>query len=1475
MPIRLNDEHCLLWIKDPSVSPFENKDKDQDRKIRKNIFNEEKNKNPKSFLRRIKRKCFYKSDLRQKIVDQINEYKSNKTLRLYKLKDEINNSIEYITPPFTIEECERWLENHLENPRFNKTKSTPSMKVYDKITLDDPIYIELIYTSLQYGLSTPAYLANESPTLPDKINEWLEKKIHKNLNKLIKNIKIRLQFMNENDKYFTDHNVESFDKNSKIKSFFSKSKIVKKKKSSDVLYSSSIESLNLAEKKQLRDLMLEEDSEKKAISEYIKKKNFIVKNKNVDNTIFLKLKKLLDELNNEVMNGNNLINFILKNESPDDTNRIIIIINKYFKDKGYSNSEILKIVNENNLNTIEGIIKTFIKNTYIQLINPSIVIPSDIIPICLIHENNNYIKINFENLKLINFIRSRLIYFVHYYNNFTTKLNSKIVKYLKDIITDLIPLDYVKKRKDKGMEMIVIDNEYFYQNNYYEILYSIMRMSPQIELRLPEGMGLLLGKELMNTILEIDDINFDILKISENRIITDENPQNGFTYEECKNWVIMPIINPRTFKRILIDSSIYNSLLCISYQYDNKLIPRMITSRGHHILYALISSLQYILRKKRKQPQTREQLEKFIIDKEKHYKEEKEKLKIIPNTVGLKWKNIGMKQPKKGIEIIDKNLINAFLKLKDKNGEVPFYVFFSEEELTNLNITSIAKNSYINIATYYILDIDESSTSTINFNKMSDNYILDINESTQVMIKFNKVSDKKVINKKNNEFYIIKEIEQIKEIEEKGTEIINEKIINAILKSKNINGILPSIYWFYWSDFEEFGITSIAKNSYIKINNYYVPIFNKRDSDIKSDSKPVVITERYNDYIVKNYYTVAECLKWANQPNKNPKIPEILFTTDSNEYNEIFEQALIYDVNIIPINITPKGIIFMKSVIKNKKKFFITKKHFKNKRCEEKNIDQINTTICNAIKEIYEDETSDEGQKYKKFKEKMKKKCENYNKKTDLTIDELNIELPKQIKNIYKNTIYYYQDSALASILIQHEYENKKIYDFNLQSIYIQDFNNFNIEIYVIDDKLNERKTYAIDQGGPKRQFFTKLFEELFCDMENPTRPFISPPGIICNKYYINPNFAPDEKFKKVIKAYTQNYDLNIKQFNTEEDYMHIYYVIGKLLCITVVNEDLKLPQQLSSYILAGFIYQKEMLDKYDILYLYLQDFESAIFYINLIKNRDIKQDIKTIENCDISFNDLYLLNNASGISLKSSSEIVTISNYIEFILRQSNHVITKNFLVKENINSKKNMKKRYVSLFTGFSENSIYIINFLNQKNVTIEQLSNLITNEQLTDDILQEFANKIDVKIKVRYSYIDHNSGHSSNSYNGSEGTMFPNEKRRRQKEIKEYIQNIITRKRSHESNEDHSKFIKKLLLYWTGLSHYVRTKDYTITYMFGKNVDVNRFPEAHTCFNELVIYGFPADTDDKIYTPIMREKFIYDKLKIAIKNEDMEMP
>lgn len=109
-------------------------------------------------------------------------------------------------------------------------------------------------------------------------------------------------------------------------------------------------------------------------------------------------------------------------------------------------------------------------------------------------------------------------------------------------------------------------------------------------------MGLLIGKELTKAIKDLDEPYFN--DYNEHRVLTDDNVLNGFTYEECKKWVTLPIINPRTFKRILIDSPIYNRLLCISYQYDTKLIPRMITSRGYYIILALSSVIEKILKKK-------------------------------------------------------------------------------------------------------------------------------------------------------------------------------------------------------------------------------------------------------------------------------------------------------------------------------------------------------------------------------------------------------------------------------------------------------------------------------------------------------------------------------------------------------------------------------------------------------------------------------------------------------------------------------------------------------------------------------------------------------------------------------------------------------------------------------------------------------------------------------------------------------------
>jgi hypothetical protein len=198
MPIRLNDDHCLLWIKDPSISPFENNY--VHRINRKDILSEETLKNPRSFLNNIKRKCFYNSALRPKIIEKIKEYQRPGTMRLHTLNDKLSDDIEYITPQFTEDECKQWANNHTINPRTNL-----------KIPISGKVYIELLYTAIQYGLPTPSILDTE-PT-----NKY-DKTLYKVANKIIKSVLHRLEFMKQNDEYFLNHDVGSFDRKLKIES---------------------------------------------------------------------------------------------------------------------------------------------------------------------------------------------------------------------------------------------------------------------------------------------------------------------------------------------------------------------------------------------------------------------------------------------------------------------------------------------------------------------------------------------------------------------------------------------------------------------------------------------------------------------------------------------------------------------------------------------------------------------------------------------------------------------------------------------------------------------------------------------------------------------------------------------------------------------------------------------------------------------------------------------------------------------------------------------------------------------------------------------------------------------------------------------------------------------------------------------------------------------------------------------------------
>ena len=213
----------------------------------------------------------------------------------------------------------------------------------------------------------------------------------------------------------------------------------------------------------------------------------------------------------------------------------------------------------------------------------------------------------------------------------------------------------------------------------------------------------------------------------------------------------------------------------------------------------------------------------------------------------------------------------------------------------------------------------------------------------------------------------------------------------------------------------------------------------------------------------------------------------------------------------------------------------------------------------------------------------------------------------------------------------------------------------------------------------------------------------------------------------------------------------------------------------------------------------------------------------------------------------------------MKYMLQLSKHAVTKNFLFDGVEGSNKNMKGRYESLFAGFNGYNDVLRTFLYNNNVSIDILDKLITNEQLDQAILSEFAEKIKISV-IKYT--------ADNDIYGQQRwvtTLTDPEKQVIINEMTIYLTNIITNKRDNETDEAHYEFIRKLLQFWTGFSYYDKLADikeggYKFFYMYGG--DTQRFPIAHTCSYQFEFYGFPADmkAEDK-------ETYLYEKIKYAV--------
>jgi len=1370
MPIKLTDEQYLLWIKDPSISPYLNKyvytkaNIYNNRTYRKNILTANTINNPKAFLNQIIMKAISNISIRQKIIDKINEYKINKIPRLYTendkwkydeqgLIDDNMVNIDYDEPYFSEDECKEWVRNHLVNP-----------KTQDVIKKLGYIYIELLYTTLQYGIDVSEIEYNLSHySSSNRIN-------------LIESIRTRLKFMQDTDELFLNYDIKHFDDLLKFRSpIFTHDESQKSKNTFSVSSyspSSPIKSINSAEKEQLKEMAYMQEKDEEKIYEYTLQKNYNKKLRkklqkdmdmqNINRKIFSSLRTFLQELNEEIWDKNDkLYNDILNNINTHNMTAITSVL-RADHDKNPNSGGTTEDLS-NNKDNMFRIARRFIIDIYAQLLNPRYKLYKKIETFSYI--NQTY---HFNGTLLIRNITSALLDYVN--NN--PALDEEIKTYFLMLVQDKIPVYFVSHslynreqgQRDKRKKINNYRDDY--ENVYYTILYNNNKSDDSnIQYRLPVGKGFINGKILMRKFASIDHpelFRYFNDNVSYKMITADDDDNNDFTYEECKDWVIMPIINPRTFERITLDTPLYNRLLCMTYQYDCNLIPRMITSRGYEIIKALVHIIKNILAKENKQPQTREELERYILDRQFLREKGAEFMKVVSDVVGLKWKDYGGKKPSDRIDITENNvaLVSAMeLKIRrdriasrSSQDPVAFYVFFTEEELNNLQVTNLTADSFIKVK-----------------------------------------------------------------------------------------------------------------------KHYYIPVVNKAVG-VRRPKNPIARTIYH---VRDKHYSIVNCMMWAMHPNRDPKIPTQLIVTDSKEYKEIFEQALMYDSNIQPIGITPEGIEFKKQILKIKKKNFKILK-VQNKKPEDEILpetmfDIINKNeICGSINNIYTYTSDNEvDEKYLYFKKKMLKMCEKYlGKKENCNLPNINKKINdlfvKKKKSKPKKFVYF-EDSALASIIVDYEkqYKQFKLYNEDAQNNYINNYKNiYKVSINEILLNYNGSMTTndkgAVDIGGVSREFFTNLFEELFCDEVNTKRPFIlSEEKSIANKYYINPNFEPDEKFRKVINYAKIHIKKTIPDYNTDEDYQNIYYIIGKVLSVTLVNIEIGTPKPFSSYILSRFINPQKNLKNYDILYFYLQDFNNSTTYINMM-NEQLKN---TINSCGFSFNDYYIITKASQSNPLGRS--LTKENYPKYMLQLAKHVVTKNFIFDGIEGSKKNMKGRYDSLFAGFNNE---IRTFLYNNNVSIDMLDKLITNEQLNEAILLEFAEKLKISV---IKFVD------NNAYNTDIVPDFTEqEKQAIIAELRICMTNIITIKRMDITDEEHYKFIRRLLQFWTGFNYYDKHAEskengYKLFYFYG--TDVRQFPSTHTCFYQLDFFGFPYDKT------ILEEKeeYLYERLNESIENAPgMEM-
>jgi len=475
--------------------------------------------------------------------------------------------------------------------------------------------------------------------------------------------------------------------------------------------------------------------------------------------------------------------------------------------------------------------------------------------------------------------------------------------------------------------------------------------------------------------------------------------------------------------------------------------------------------------------------------------------------------------------------------------------------------------------------------------------------------------------------------------------------------------------------------------------------------------------------------------------------------------------------------------------------------------------DNINTLCLNKFVDVHD--------KYKKFRNKIMRTCNENNKCSLLSNDDI-----KKLLNTFnkKEEIVYYNIVNHPSII-------------SLFANYITnlDKNILNTsKMEVVNYKFNEHGKLLFsdgsDMGGLSRQMITNISNELF-DMKIFTKPQNS------TKYFLNPQFVLSGEHKSIlqiiininpIKSETKIYLNDLIQ--SDEFYSVFYKFLGELMSFFLMNS-FKLPYHLSSYILNCMKIKPNKIKDIDHVMYVLNDFpDISNSILNMMKNNP-----EEIETYDIEYNDIYKIQYD-----KENGDHVTSENLEQYFIDFAKHLnIHNTTAVSENKNLNIDFSNYYEQFFIGFNNS---LRKLFQQKDFSYMTIDKMLTKEELNNEILYKLSDNIFKNI----SFTKNNNVDDIEEYN-DRGLQYV-------KKYQEYIDNLLLNKNTGFSKEEHNNFVKKMLEFWTGIDFFKPEINYKILVVMN---ETRGYPVSHTCFNRV---DFPLCESEKQF---------FEKLKTSVEN------